>query len=130
MPFGLIGAPATYQRLVQGILGDNHLTICCIFIDDIIIFSRTFKEHSERLHLVFDRIRSSYLKLSPRKRQFFKTNDKHVGHIVETDLEKKEKVRNWPKPSTRKESEDLLDLQVITRHIFKILAVLSNLLQI
>ena len=83
----------------------------------------------------FDRIRSSYLKLSPKKRQFFKTNDKHVGHIVseegvETDLEKKEKVRNWPKPSTRKESEDLLDLQVITRHLFKILAVLSNLLQI
>ena len=93
MPFGLSGAPATYQRLMQDILGDCHLKICCIFIDDIIIFSQTFKEHLERLQLVFDRIRSSHLKLSPKKCQFFKTKVKYVGHIiseegVETDPEK------------------------------------------
>ena len=43
MPFGLTGAPATYQRLMQDNLGDYNLKIWCIFIDDIIIFSRTFK---------------------------------------------------------------------------------------
>ena len=97
MPFGLTGVPATYLKLMQDNLGDYYLKICCIFIDDIIIFSRTFKEHLERLQLVFDRIKSSHLKLSPKKFQFFKTKIKYVGHIiseegVETDPEKLEKV--------------------------------------
>ena len=49
---------------------------------NIIIFSQTFKEHLERLQLVFDKIRSSHLKLSPKKCQFFKTKVKYVGHII------------------------------------------------
>ena len=49
MPFGLTGAPATYQRMMQDVLGELHVKICCIFIDDIIIFSSTFKEHLSRL---------------------------------------------------------------------------------
>ena len=93
MPFGLTGAPATYQRMMQDVLGELHMKICCIFIDDIIIFSSTFEEHLSRLKEVFDRIREANLKLSPEKCSFFKTKVKYVGHIiseqgVETDPEK------------------------------------------
>ena len=71
MPFGLSCSPATYQRLMQECLGDLHLQICCVFIDDIIIFARTYEEHLDRLQMVFDRIRAANLKLSPSKCSFF-----------------------------------------------------------
>lgn len=108
MPFGLTGAPATYQRLMQDVLGDLHLKICCIFIDDIIVFSSTFEEHVKRLKLVFDRIRAANLKLSPKKCSLFKRKVKYVGHVVSsegvgTDPEKISKVINWPTPRNPEE---------------------------
>jgi hypothetical protein len=71
MPFGLSNSPGTHQRLMQECLSDLHLHICCIFIDDVIVFSRTYEEHVERLKLVFDRIKEHNLKLSPGKCSFF-----------------------------------------------------------
>lgn len=107
MPFGLTGAPATYQRLMQDVLGDLHLKICCIFIDDI-VFSSTFEEHVERLKLVFDRIPAANLKLSPKKCSLFKRKVKYVGHVVSsegvgTDPKKISKVINWPTPRNPEE---------------------------
>ena len=108
MPFGLSNAPATYQRLMEECLGDLHLNICCIFLDDLIVFSKTYEEHLERFQLVFDKLRSTGLKLSPKKCSFFMKKVKYVGHIVsehgiETDPGKTETVLNWPKPTTPEE---------------------------
>ena len=105
MPFGLTNSPATYQRLMEECLADYNLKICCIFIDDIIIFGKTYEEHLENLRLVFQRIREANLKLSPNKCDFFKRKVKYVGHIVseagiEIDPDKTERVVNWPKPTS------------------------------
>ena len=45
MPFGLMNAPATFQQLMKSCLGDLHLQQCIIYLDDIIIFSKTVDEH-------------------------------------------------------------------------------------
>ena len=82
MPFGLSNSPATYQRLMEDCLGELHLNICFIFLDDIIIFSRTFDEHLERLQQVFDKLRTAGLKLSPKKCSFFQERVRYLGHIV------------------------------------------------
>ena len=105
MPFGLTNSPATYQRLMENCLADLNMKICCIFIDDVIIFGRTYEEHLENLKLVFDRIRSASLKLAPKKCHFFKRKVKYVGHVVseagvEIDPDKTTKVTNWPTPKT------------------------------
>ena len=72
MPFGLMNAPATFQSLMKSCLGELHLNWCIIYLDDIIIHSRTPEEHIERLRGVFERLRTSGLKLKPSKCTFFK----------------------------------------------------------
>ena len=49
MAFGLTNAPATFQRLMERFMGELHMKECLIYLDDIIIFSKTFEEHLERL---------------------------------------------------------------------------------
>ena len=76
MPFDLTNVQATYQRLVENCLADYNLKICCIFIDDIIIFGKKYKEHLQL------RLREANLKLSPHRCEFLKRNVKYVGHVV------------------------------------------------
>ena len=49
MPFRLTNAPATFQHLMQSCLSNLHLQYCIIYLDDIIVFSKTPKEHLTRL---------------------------------------------------------------------------------
>ena len=49
MPFGLTNAPATFQCLMESCLGEMHLNWCIIYLDDVIIFSKTPDKHIERL---------------------------------------------------------------------------------
>ena len=105
MPFGLVNAPATYQRLMEQCFEGLHLDICYIYLDDLIIFSKTFEEHITRLEKIFQRLRDVNLKLSPKKCEFFKRKVKYVGNIVseegiEPDPDKILKVINWPVPTT------------------------------
>ena len=53
MPFGLCNAPPTFQRLMLNCLGELNLTYCLIYLDDVIIFSKTEEEHLERMCVVF-----------------------------------------------------------------------------
>ena len=52
--FGLCYLPVTFQWLMQNCLGELNLTYCLIYLDDLIVFSRTMGEHLHRLHVVFD----------------------------------------------------------------------------
>ena len=59
MPFGLTNAPATFQRLMESCLGELHLNWCIIYLDDIIVFSKTPQEHIKRLCGVFQKLASA-----------------------------------------------------------------------
>ena len=104
MPFGLSNSPATYQRLMEECLGELNMKICVIYLDDLIVFSNSFEQHLERLDIVLTRLQQCNLKLSPDKCYFLQERVKFLGHIVsqdgiETDPDKIEKIRNWPRPS-------------------------------
>ena len=113
MPFGLVNAPATYQRLMEECFFGLHLDICYIYLDDLIIFSKTFEEHVDRLKKIFQRLREVNLKLSPKKCEFIKKKVRYVGHIVssegiEPDPQKIDKVKDWPAPTNPDEVRQFL----------------------
>ena len=73
MPFGLTNAPATFQHLMETCLGEMHLKWCIIYLDDIIVFSKTPEEHIERLRGMFEKLAAAGLRLKPSKCKFFKS---------------------------------------------------------
>ena len=67
MLFGLCNAPAMFQRLMQNCLGELNMTYCLIYLDDVIVFSKTEEEHLHHLHIVFEHFREHHLKPKPTK---------------------------------------------------------------
>lgn len=67
MPFGLCNAGATFERLMERVLSNLSWEVCLVYLDDIIILSRTFDEHLENLKQVFERLKGANLKMNPKK---------------------------------------------------------------
>ena len=67
MPFGLCNSPTTFQRLKQNCLGELNLTYCLIYLDNVIVYSKTPEEHLQRMRVIFDRLHEHGLKLKPTK---------------------------------------------------------------
>ena len=108
MPFGLCSAPATFERLMETVLSGLHWQVCLIYLDDIIIFGKTFNEMISNLDTVIQRFVKSGLKLKPSKCQLFCKEVEFLGHIinengVHTDPKKIECIADWPTPSSVKE---------------------------
>ena len=70
MPFGLKNAPASFQRMMDSALRGLIGKICFVYLDDIVVFGRTLKEHNENLITLFERLRATGLKLQPDKCEF------------------------------------------------------------
>ena len=94
MPFGLTNAPATFQCLMETCLGEIHLKWCIIYLNNIIVFSKTQKEHIERLRGIFEKLAAAGLRLKPSKCEFFKLQVTYLGHIVFKDSIKTDSKKN------------------------------------
>lgn len=84
-------------------MGDMNLKEVVVFLDDLIVFSKTLEEHETRLTKVLNRLREYGLKLSPEKCEFFQTSVRYLGHVVsqhgvESDPEKTAALKTWPVP--------------------------------
>ena len=71
MPFGLCNPPATFQRVIEQALGGLQWQITVLYLDDTIVYSRTFTDHLKNLETVLERLDSSNLKLKAKKCKFF-----------------------------------------------------------
>jgi len=115
MPFGLCNAPSTFQRLMELVLAGFRWEICLAYLDDVVVFGRTWEEHLERLRLVLTRLQVAHLKLHPKKCQFFKQSVCFLCHIISnngvgTDPAKISIVANWPTPANISELRSFLGL--------------------
>ena len=82
MRFGLTNATATFRRLMDCVLAGLTETQCLIYIDDIIVFSRSFPEYLQRLRNIFKALRGAGLKLKLSKCHFAKGEVNFLGHVV------------------------------------------------
>jgi hypothetical protein len=81
IPFGLINAGATFQRLMDTEFG-NFSAFIKVYMDDIIIFSKKEEEHEKHLRLLFEKLRTFGLKLKREKCNFMVKEIKFLSHIV------------------------------------------------
>jgi hypothetical protein len=85
MDFGMKNAPAQWQRAMNIIFTGLLWTRCVIYIDDLLIFSKTFDEHLENMRLCLTRCREYNLKLRPTKCSFFRHKISFLGHEISGD---------------------------------------------
>ena len=115
MPFGLSGAPAIFQRLMDEVLGELLWKTVIVYLDDIIVFTRDWEEHLRVLSQVIDKLHDAGLRISPTKSDFCFGELLYLGHIVSGDTVKPnpKKVRaieQVPRPMTVKEVRSFLGL--------------------
>ena len=108
MPFGVCNGPSSFQRLMGAVLRGLQWQICLVYLDDIIVFARTFTEHLCRLRQVFSRLRSANLRLKPSKCFLFRPEVEFLGHVVSdkgvhTDPAKVAKIVSWSEPQSKPE---------------------------
>ena len=81
MPFGLKNAPQTFQRMIDRIF--SKYSFILVYIDDILVFSKTFHEHINHLELVFEELINNGLVVSRKKIKLFKNQIKFLGLELE-----------------------------------------------
>ena len=132
MPFRLCNAPPTFQRLMQNCLGELNLTYCLIYLDDVIVFSGTPKEHLRRMSVVFNCLREHNLKLKPSKCHVFKSEINYLAHHVSQkgvlpSKKNLESIAQCPPPDTYTKVKSFVGLVGHYRHFIKGLPRLQHL---
>ena len=103
MPFGLCNAPATFMRVMNVLLRPFLDDFFIIYLDDILIFSKTREEHFKHVKQVLDVLKKDKLYFNMSKCEFGKTSLVYLGQIVgggelKIDPSKVKVILNWPKP--------------------------------
>lgn len=106
MPFGMCNAPATFQRLINKVLG--NVPHCKAYLDDIVIYTDDWKSHRETLREVFCRLAAASLTLNLSKCEFGRGTIQYLGQQVGQGLvcpsdAKVAAIAAFPVPTTRHE---------------------------
>ncbi|MCG8431409.1 MAG: RNA-directed DNA polymerase, partial [Candidatus Omnitrophica bacterium] len=139
MPFGLTNAPATFQRLMDCVLSGLTGLICLVFLDDIIIYTRTTAmDHLRHVMRILWTLKDAGLKVKGRKCKIARKEIKFLGHIVSAkgiapDPEKVQAVQDATRPTDRKGVRQFLGLVNFYRKFIKncaaVSAAMNNLLK-
>ncbi|KAL0544030.1 hypothetical protein IC582_019141 [Cucumis melo] len=115
MSFGLTNASAVFMDLMNRVFREFLDTFVIVFIDDILVYSKTEAEHEEHLRLVLQTLRDNKLYAKFSKCEFWLKQVSFLGHVVSkagvsVDPAKIEAVTGWTRPSTVSEVRSFLGL--------------------
>ena len=118
MPFGLVSSGASFCRLMRNI--PSNLPNVDSFVDDIWIFTETWKDHMTSLCQVLDRLRSAKLTGKPSKCMIGYDSIECLGHnivgqTIRPQEDKIQDIRDAPRPSTKRQIKSFLGLTVFYR---------------
>ena len=82
MPFGLRNAPATFQRAMDVILASVRWQVALVYLDDVIIFSKSYRAHLEHVATVLSLLKSAGVTLKLAKCHFFSQEVDYLGHVI------------------------------------------------
>jgi hypothetical protein len=113
LPFGWVNAPFHFQLYMQRKIADRLPKFTQVYIDDVVIFSRTEEEHLDHIKQVIAVIEEEGIHLKLAKCSFFNKEIEYLGHIISADGIKKDPrkvaiIKNMHEPSNRKEVRSFL----------------------
>jgi hypothetical protein len=124
MPFGLTNAPAFFMNLMNKVFMEELDKFVIVFIDDILIYSKSRKDHEHHLRIVLRRLRAHQLYAKLSKCEFWLEKIAFLGHIltaegIEVDPSKVEAVSKWKHPSNISEVRSFLGMAGYYRRFIK-----------
>lgn len=124
MPFGLKNAPATFQRMMDEILREYLYKFCFVYMDDVVIFSKSLPEHIDHIKKIFKTLREVNLKVQLDKSEFLSKEVAFLGHIItpegiKPNPSKIEAIQRYPMPKSTKEIKSFLGLIGYYRRFIK-----------
>ncbi|GJP59393.1 hypothetical protein CLOP_g11714 [Closterium sp. NIES-67] len=113
MPFGLTNAPSTFQLTMNGVFRDLLDKCIIVYLDDILIYSKTQEQHLKDLEQVFRRLQENRLITKGSKCEFLKSELEFLGHVVgadgiKIDPKKIIAIRDWKPPTNLQELQSFL----------------------
>ncbi len=121
-PQGLMGAPATFSRLMDMLMHDLSYVVC--YLDDVLVHSSDHRAHLKHLAATIDRLGKANLRLNPSKCVFGADSVQYLGHSITKDgikpgLDKTAALAAMPPPKTTKELKSFLGLANFFRQFVK-----------
>ncbi len=115
LPFGLTNAPATFMAMMNSIFSQHLDSFVIVFLDDILIYSKTEQQHAQHVEQVLALLKQHKLYANPEKCEFFKQRIGFVGHEVSAEgvhMEpaKVKAIQDWPMLQNAKEVRQFLGL--------------------
>jgi len=115
VPFGLSGAPGTFQGAMNGTRSPLLRKCVIIFFDDILVYSSSYEDHLSHLQQVLTLLAKDHWVVKLKKCHFAKQEIHYLGHVlkdggVHTDPAKVTAVQEWPQPSNVRELRGFLGL--------------------